>query len=196
MRMWNEPMEPLIALGLPIGLLLCGWGARFVRWSVCAAAFLGAGLAAGGLAEAAGAGAPWALAAGAAGGLAGAVLFRYLFRIGVFVLGAAGGLLLGGATSGPWRPGLPSAVWAGALAVSGGVLALWTRGVALALLTSVVGAWLATASVLHFAAGLDLIGEVGSWDRLPSTWALPALLAWAALAMGGAIRQLGAGVKG
>jgi len=193
--MWNDPLEPFLGLAFPVGLLFCFRGASLVRLAISAAAFVAVGVVCGGLADAAGVRPSWTLVAGGIGGLAGAVLFQRFFSIGVFALGASAGAVLGLAAAGQWGRETPPAVLGIASAVVGGFLALGIRGVALSMMTAVLGGWMATASALHFTAGVDIPGEFSGWGRLPWPWGLAAMLTWGVLAAGGAISQWRSRIK-
>jgi hypothetical protein len=169
-----------LMLLLLAGLLYCFFGYRLFRFVLGMTGFLvGGGLAAllvGWLTHTH----PVAtVAALFIGGVCGAFALSFLYRVGVFLLGVLGGLvvvymLLQGRTE-SWAPW---AVLAGA--VAGGLLALLTERTLMTLATAAIGAWLTVASffflLLHtyFKPGLEHgssqpavhVGTVALWASL------------------------------
>ncbi len=187
--MWNEPLEPFIAFGIPIGFLMCWTGLRFSRLWIAALGCIAGGLPAAAWAQAANASEIVVWAAAGLGSVAGALFFGFFSRVGVFLIGAAAGALVAAHLAAPAGDGVfrISAILS---ALVGGFLALRVGRIALLLAMSLVGAWLTVSGILHFTLGLDPIGEIGAWPSLPGGRGWVALTGAGLLAISGAIFQL------
>jgi len=132
----------------------------------------------------------WLLVAVIAGGIIGAVLAAFIYKLGVFLLGAAGGALAALTLAPGPRPLVVLAV-----AVGSGVLALLLQRAVLTLVTAFAGAWAAVAGVSHLAGWLELPVRF-EHIRLtfgPGQRGMVTLAAWLVLGAVGTIIQLSAG---
>lgn len=140
-------------LTLGVGVVVCFFGERLLKLVLGLLGFLAGAVAATGLALLLSSGAELVLlVAGLVGGVIGALLLVWAFRVGVFLVGATGGVLL----AGPLGAGLSGAAQVaviGALAIVGGVLALRLRRVVVGLATAIIGAALMVGAGLEVALG-------------------------------------------
>jgi len=131
----------------------------------------------------------WLLIAGLVGGIVGAVLAAVLFKVGVFILGAAGGALAALALLSAPRPLVLVAV-----AVAGGILTLLLQKPLVSIATAFIGAWGVVAGAFHLAGWYELpdgLGRLGNFAGLGQR-GLMMLGAWVVLGIIGTIVQLSA----
>ena len=176
------------AMAIAVGTLYCFLGYRVFKFVLGLTGFILAGSVAGGLAGLLSDGrliitAPAALL----GGVAGAFALFFLYKAGVFCLGALAGALVAhtalvGETA-SW------AAWAVlAAAVFGGVLALVVERPVMTMATATLGAWIVVGGFAYvilgptFLEGLDRPLEVGE-----PRWVM--LCSWAVLSVAGALAQ-------
>lgn len=188
--MWNEPIEPFIALALPVGLLLCFGGGRSLQFTAALAAALAVGGAATGWAQTAALSTVGAITAGALLAAVAALAATLFLTPALFLLGFAAGALLGATGATLWAVGIAAWKLTLGLGLACAFAAVGVPRVAVPALASVLGAWAATSSVLHFCAGIDPLGELVEWQSLPTPWNFGALFAWGSLTAGGWIIQL------
>lgn len=151
-----------MAGAVAVGTLYCFLGYRTLRFVIGLTGFLLAGGVAGALAL-------WltkgndlaALIALTFGGVCGAFALSFLYKAGIFLLGALGAGLIANAvlqaTSEPWAP-----IAVLAAAVVGGLVALVLEKPVMLIATSALGAWLLVASGTYFIVGggeIDVIRE-------------------------------------
>lgn len=178
----SEQIHTALGGALLIGIVYCFFGYYFVRFTVGMTGFLLAGgvaaLLAGYLSEGR---LLYMAIAGILGGVTGAMALFFLYRVGLFCVGALGAAV-GAHMALTGRPDdwVPSAIVAAA--VFGGLAALlFERGVMI-LATSAMGAWIVCYGVFCvFAAKQDTV--------LTEKMMLGLLLAWCALALVGAASQ-------
>jgi hypothetical protein len=181
----------LVSIGL--GLLNCFLGYRIFRFMLGVYGFvLGAiaGLVIAGLVtDPEG----WGLVLPAfIGGVVGAGLMVLLYLVGVFVVGAAAGVLLVSAVGAGLDVTMPPAVVI-IVAVVLGIVALILQKVVIVVATALSGAWAAVMGAVSLIVGrevslMDLFVRPAAWQRagLPL---LAILLVWLVLAIAGAVVQ-------
>ena len=141
-----------------------------------------------------------AFVAGAIGGLMGAMLFVHLFYIGVFLMGAALGVVLtaGGVAAAQGHELEPVVLLVAA--VIGGVIALVLQKLVIIVSTSFSGAWAIIAGLLYFFGKpmprVETLvppgGQVDPQHIIQLLWAqmsLPVLLGWLLLGLLGVVVQ-------
>lgn len=187
---WTGPVAAPLAIA--VGILACFWGYRILKLSVGIAGFI------------AGAAGGWALASALApansgialvcvliGGVIGAALCLWLFFLGIFLLGASAGMVVGAAFfTGAGQQAQPLLLLI--LAVAFGVLALLMRRLMLIVSTAFSGSYLVTAGILHLvAAGQNAapLWLAGAQPRLPSLLGYAALAFWLLLGLAGVRSQ-------
>lgn len=143
-------------LAIVVGLLLCFLGYRLVRVAIVLAGFaVGAGLGWWGTSLTPGVSYTFALVVALLCGILGAVLAAVLYKVGVFLLGAAGAAAL--AAIALFASGHPiSYIVLAAAGVAGGLVTLFLQRLLVSLFTAFGGAFLAVAGVLQFAGWLRL----------------------------------------
>jgi hypothetical protein len=180
-------------IAIAFGLLNCFFGYRIFRILLGIYGFVvGAGV---GLVVASNlaAGQTLWLAVGAvAGGILGAILLVVLYFVGVFVVGAYGGVLLANAIGAVTGFAIPTVVVI-IFAVVVGILALILQRAVLVLLTAFAGSWAAVSGGAMLVAGRSL--PAFSVVIKPSTWeeanlpTLAILISWLVVGIAGAIVQ-------
>ena len=167
---------------LAVGVLYCFLGYYFVRFTVGMTGFLLAGSMAAALTGVISEGRLLYMAmAGVLGGMAGSMALFFLYKAGLFCVGALGGAVAAHmALNGRPDDWVPSAIVA--VAVFGGLAALvFERGVMI-LATSAMGAWIICYGVLCvWASKQETVLTPGALLAL--------LLAWGVLAVAGAATQ-------
>lgn len=177
-----------------IGLLNCFFGYRLFKiilgiWGFIAGAVLGVGIATTMSGEL------WlAILAGLIGGVVGAVLFVLLYFVGIFLLGAGLGFLLGGAIVSALNIGGPVQwVIAGVLAIVGGIVAVIVQKFMIILSTALGGAAMAVGGIYTLAGGQllrsieDLPARMARRSVIAGNWLL--LLFWLLLGIVGVVVQ-------
>jgi hypothetical protein len=135
------------AVALAAGLMLCFWGQRITRVALAVVGFgAGALLCWNALGLAAGMSIVLRYILACVGGLLGALLAAFLYRVGVFLLGALAGAFLAGlfAVVTHIEPGQLGVLGA---ALVGGIVALVAQRWLLCVLTAFAGAWLAAVGL-------------------------------------------------
>lgn len=192
--MLYDPIQSFVALAIPLGLLQCFFGYRMLMATLAITGFLLFGAFGAGLAQSLHASPVGAVFAGAIAGVIGSVAMLGIHHLGVFTLGMVTGALLGALALSRW-PGPVSVTGAAISGVVGGVVALVNQRNVVIVITAILGAWLVTAGVLHFVAGMDLFGHAGGWARLPDYLRTAGLLGWMSLALCGLIVQRDRGAR-
>ena len=177
-----------------IGALYCFFGYGLFRFILGLTGFCLAGIVAAALAGYLSQGNVIAMSiAGVIGGLCGAMALSFLYKTGVFCLGALGALVVSFALlqghPAAWAP------WAilGATLI-GGLLALSLEKPVLTLMTAVIGAWLMTLSGM--AVGIEMGWQEKAASMIPveySTWLIMGL--WVMLTAAGISTQRRLGRK-
>ncbi len=181
-----EHIRALFAGALILGALYCFLGYRFVRFTIGMTGFLLAGGMAAILAGLITEGQIISMAiSGCIGGIAGAMALFFLYKAGLFCVGALGCAVAAHmALAGRPDDWIPSAIVAAS--VFGGLAALvFERGVTI-LATAAVGAWLVCYGTFSVLAA----GQNFSWTPRAM---LMLLTAWLALAATGAATQFATG---
>ncbi len=177
-----EQIRVLFIGALAVGVLYCFLGYYFVRFTVVMTGFLLGGGMAAALTGAISEGRLLYMAiAGVLGGMAGSMALFFLYKIGLFCVGALGGAVAAhmalNARPDDW---VPSAIVA--VAVFGGLAALVFERAVMILATSAMGAWIVCYGMLCvWAAKQETV--------LTPRAALVLLLAWGVLAVAGAATQ-------
>ncbi|MFA6241389.1 MAG: DUF4203 domain-containing protein [Candidatus Hydrogenedentales bacterium] len=178
-----------IALGIAVGTLYCFLGYRVLKFVLCLTGFGLAGAVAGAITA-------WAsqahmgFVAGAmlGGGICGAVAMLFLFRTGVFLVGALAALLIAqnllAAREESWSVWL---ILGSALA--GGMLALVLERLMMTMATAAIGAWLVVCGIGFFLVGPTFVDVFQEPIELGRDRGIVALC-WAVLATAGALAQL------
>ncbi len=179
-----------------LGALVCFLGYRLLRVTLglagfAAGAFLGF-LLAGRVIHAS---PVFVLVIAVVGGIVGAVLAAVLYKVGVFLLGATGGMFLAGVASMALsaHPNVLIIVAAGVVA---GVVTLLVQKFLVSLLTALLGAGAVVAGAFQLAGRFDLQRAIEQWPAVPTGQYLwLALGSWLVLAVVGLAVQLRAGRK-
>ncbi len=148
-------MPAVVALiPLAIGAISCFWGHRLFRVVLGIVGFIVAGFLAGSFVfTLSGGSVVVAAIAAVVGGFIGAFLVSFIYYIGVFVLGAAGGWILGTIVTGV--AGYDSRFVIGiVLAVLCGILAVVFQRIILIVATATIGAWNIVAALYFLAGGV------------------------------------------
>ncbi|MBN1660551.1 MAG: DUF4203 domain-containing protein [Anaerolineae bacterium] len=133
----------------------------------------------------------WVIVGAIAGGLVGAALFVLLYFVGVFLVGAAGGVSLVTFLGGMLSMEMPTLVIL-IVAIAVGIIALIVQRAVLILATAFSGAWLAVSGVAALMTGAE-----PAWVRLfrraaggeVNDYSLIVLGAWLVLGVLGAVVQ-------
>lgn len=173
----------LVAL---VGILVCFFGYRLLRLTLIITGFaLGGYL--GFFIASRFTGPGWLTVLSVIGlGVLGAVLTGFLFKLGVFVLGAvaAGLLVLVFAPGTGWQ----EVIFVLGIGLAGGVLALFLQRPVIAFLSAFLGAWWVVAGLFHLGGRTHL--------RLPAETDLPMMgLSWLVLGIVGFLVQVFASGK-
>ena len=181
-------------VAIVIGLLNCFFGYRLFKiilgiWGFIAGAILGAGIATTLSGEL------WvAILAGLVGGILGAVLFVLLYFVGIFLLGAGLGFLLGVAIASTFNLGGPTQwIIAGVLAIVGGIVAVIVQKFMIILSTAFGGAAMTVGGIYTLAGGQlirsieDLPATMARRSVIAANWLL--LLFWLLLGIVGVVVQ-------
>jgi hypothetical protein len=157
----------LIALAsIGLGALYCFFGYRIFRILLGILGFIsGASLAAWIVFDIFGGEQAVLILAGLVGGIIGAVLMVALYFVGIFLLGAWLGSLLGVLLTGGGES-LVGTVIILTLAVMGGIVAVFFQKLMIILSTSLSGSWIMVSGVFHFVGG-DF-GPIRSFQYHPS----------------------------
>jgi hypothetical protein len=150
---------PLSLVAIVAGVLVCFFGHRLLKVVLGLVGFAAGAVAAGGLSMLIAPENSTALIVAAAiGGAAGAAVLVWAFYVGVFLLGAAGGLVAGGVAA-HWLDGAAEVAAYAGLALVGGALALKAQRVMLGVSTALLGAAAIAAGGL-----VALIGAEETFD--------------------------------
>jgi hypothetical protein len=176
-------------IAIAFGLLNCFFGYRIFRVLLGIYGFVvGAGVGIFVASNLAAGQALWLAVGAVAGGIIGAVLMVLLYFVGVFVVGAFGGVLLVNAIGAVTGFAVPTVVVIIA-AVVVGILALILQRAVLVLLTAFAGAWAAVSGGALLLAGrslpaISIIARPATWEQanLPM---LAILISWLVLGVVG-----------
>ncbi len=186
-------------LSVILGVIACFWGYRAFK-SVLGVLgfFLGAYLAGGITASFTGGIGIVAIIAGIAGGIIVGLLFVTLYYIGIFILGASAGWLLGVMITSTAGHGMHIILFI-ILAVLGGMLAISFQRLVITISTALIGAWYMVAGTLFFFGSgfVPMImfrnpGQVILYDRGPQ---IVILLSWIFLGISGMVFQYRYGAR-
>lgn len=174
-------------LAVAMGLLICFLGYRLLKFTLGIMGLV-AGASVGwvvGLSLAPG-NSGVALLCAAIGALLGAILYVWVFYLGIFLLGASAGTIVAAAlfnTVGNSLQPIPVL----AIALAFGVLALLARKFMIMVCTAFSGSYLVVAGLFHLVAGLQ--GHSPLWlnhaQGSSGVWNYAALLCWLLLALAG-----------
>ncbi len=182
-------------LTIAFGLLNCFFGYRIFRillvlWGLVLGAYTG-GTVAGNLTDGQ---LLWIVIGGVLGAAIGAALMSLLYYVGVFIVGAAGGVVLAnaiGLTVGIDMPDLVVII----VAVVVGIIALIMQRVVLILATAFTGAWFVVSGVLTLFTGTridpaQLYSDAAqAGEAVAGVPPLVLLALWFVLALAGAVTQ-------
>jgi hypothetical protein len=182
-------------LTIGFGLLNCFFGYRIFRfmlalWGLVLGAYVGATLA-GNLTDGQ---LLWVIIGGVVGGIIGAALMSLLYLVGVFIVGAAAGVVLAnavGVAAGIDMPDLVVII----VAVVVGIIALILQRVVIILATAFIGSWAVVSGGLSLLVGAsvtptELYGDAAQAGEVAAgVPSLIVLIFWLVLAMVGAITQ-------
>ena len=183
-------------LTIAFGLLNCFSGYRIFRivlalWGLVLGAYAG-GTVAGNLT---GGQVLWIVAGGLVGAIIGAALMSLLYLVGVFIVGAAGGVVLAnavGLTAGVDMPDLVVII----VALVVGIIALILQRVVLILATASTGAWFVVSGGLTLVTGAridpaELYSEAAqAGEAIAGVPPVVLLVLWFVLALAGAMTQI------
>ncbi|UCG43497.1 MAG: DUF4203 domain-containing protein [candidate division WOR-3 bacterium] len=180
-------------LSILVGGIVCFFGYRVLRAALGIAGFIvGAVLAASGVALIPSSTQVWVLVAALVGGIVGAVLAALLYKVGVFLLGAAAGALVAGLVV--TALGLAASWWVlGIGAVAGGILGLVLQKRIVSILTAFVGAWGVVGGTFHLLGWYSIRAGLRDPAALKTTGAYfyLMLVMWLGLGILGMLVQLG-----
>jgi hypothetical protein len=199
----NDVLDGLPELWIVIlliagGGLTCFFGHRLFKIVLGIVGFLAGAMAGGGIALFVANGAEQVvLIVSVVAGICGALLLIWAFHVGVFIVGAAGGLIVGGALGASFT-GWTQLVIVLILMVVGGILALKLQKVMLGISTAIVGAAMISFSGLVLILGSDgasdVAGRLGERQIGQEEWML--LGGWLLFTILGLGLQLSRGGKG
>ena len=182
-------LRALMAVSIAIGTLYCFLGYRVLRFALGVTGFLLAGCAAALLTA-------WMTQGNAIlttvalciGGICGACALFFLYKVGVFCLGMAGGALVAKAILGGSVENWMSSVVLGS-AVFGGLSGLLIERPIVTLATACLGAWGVVHGLAFFVLGVDSVDKLQTaLERPDAHWTVMAC--WIALTIAGALTQL------
>ena len=184
----NYHENGVVASVMMLGTLYCFLGYRTLRFIIGLTGFMIAGSVAAVLAHWISNGHLLAIVVvGFIGGVAGAFALTFLYKVGIFLLGSIGGGIASHAFL-HTRPEswIPFVIIG--LATVGGLLALLIEPPIIMLATAIIGAWMVVSGVSYLLEGT---AELGQFGFAPATGERSSamLLAWAALAVAGAMAQ-------
>lgn len=187
-QLTEQQIGALVAITIAVGTLYCFLGYRTLKFMIGLTGFLAAGLTATALAGMVFDGRVlYMIAAGLLGGICGAFALTFIYKLGIFVVGALGGTLalqnLLADNSATWAP---FAVLGGGLAAGG--LALVIEQPVITLATSVLGAWLMVSGVAYFFFDADWVEGWATFLRDHDERTM-FLIAWGVLSLAGAMAQ-------
>lgn len=179
-------------LSIVLGLLNCFFGYRIFRallalYGLILGVLVGAALA-GNVTDGE---TLWVIVGAIAGGLVGAVLFVLLYFVGVFLVGAAGGVSLATLIGGILGIDMPTLVII-ILAVVVGIIALILQRAVLILATAFSGAWLVVSGAAALITGTEpAFTNVfqRAAEGTTNTYSLIVIAAWLVLGIAGTIVQ-------
>ena len=160
------PGIPVVVTALAIGALVCFFGYRLFKVVLGLTGFAAGAVAGAGFATLLTSGTQTiVLVFAVIGGVIGAVILVWAYYVGMFVVGAAGGALIGGLVAAGFAAWLQALIIV-ALAVVGGVLALKLQRIVLGVSTGIVGAAAIVAAGLNAVLGADAAGALA--ERIAS----------------------------
>lgn len=185
---------PLSLVTIVAGVLVCFFGYRLLRVVLGLVGFAAGAVAAGGLSMLVAPENSTALIVAAAiGGAAGAAVLVWAFYVGIFLVGAAGGLIAAGVAA-HWLDGAAEIAAYVGLAVAGGALALKAQRAMLGVSTALLGASTIVAgglvALIGSEAALDLADRMAEGGA-PGHPGWVAALCWVLLSAAGVGVQLG-----
>lgn len=180
----------LLAAVVLLGVLICFFGYRMVKFVLAVAGFiLGASFVAGfGFTLTDGKEIVVILIAAVAGGLIVGALFLFLYSAGVFLIGAIFGILLFSGIIGFVNSNTSPILYI-LPALVGGILALLLQKFMIILITSFTGAWVSVMAVLYFISSDFSPFRLEFIDRLGENQTYRIVFSWLALAVLGFITQ-------
>lgn len=180
----------LLAAVVLLGVLICFFGYRMVKFVLAVAGFiLGASFVAGfGFTLTDGKEIVVILIAAVAGGLIVGALFLFLYSAGVFLIGAIFGILLFSGIIGFVNSNTSPILYI-LPALVGGILALLLQKFMIILITSFTGAWVSVMAVLYFISSDFSPFRLEFIDRLGENQTYRIVFSWLALGMLGFITQ-------
>lgn len=183
-----ESLPAAMAVAIAAGTLYCFLGYRALKFIIGLTGFLLAAASAGALAAlVSGGNLPATAVVALLGGLCGAAALFFVYKLGVFALGAVGGLVVGiHVLQGREESWIVLAIIG--CAIGGGLLALLLERFMLTLTTAVVGAWLTATGLAFFIKGPDFVGTLSRTGELTNDQ-LMLYGAWILLALLGAFAQ-------
>lgn len=187
-QLTEQQINVLVAITIAVGTLYCFLGYRTLKFMIALTGFLAAGLTATALAGMVSDGrALYMVVGGLAGGICGAFALTFIYKLGIFVVGALGGTLalqnLLAANSEVW---VPFAVLGGGFAAGG--LALVIEQPVITAATSVVGAWLMVSGVAYFFFDANVVEDWSTFLR-DHDERMMFLVAWGVLSIAGVMAQ-------
>lgn len=199
MDYFSEMPAVVALIPLIIGVISCFWGYRLLRAVLGIVGFILAGFYAGSFAfYLSGGSVVIAAVAAIVGGIIGAFLVSFVYLAGVFILGAAGGWVLGTIMAGVAAHDSRLVVGI-VLAVLCGILAVVLQRVILIIATATVGAWNVVAA-LYFLVGGSCYSPLVFWNpgwmfQIGGGYFYLILVLWLALSIAGIIFQMRFGGK-
>jgi hypothetical protein len=183
-----QQIRAAVAVGIAVGTLYCFLGYRAFKFIIALTGFSIGGLFAGGCAGWAASGQLTPIAIlGLIGGVLGAVVVFMFYRIGVFILGLAGGAIIARAALGGASDIASSSITLGA-AVFGALSGLFLERPLMTIATSAIGAWLTVHGIAFFTIGAGSVNEFSKALASPDTTLL-LTISWAGLTCLGAFAQ-------
>jgi len=178
----------VIAGAIAVGTLACFLGYRTLKFLIGFMGFAIAGVVATAITGMLSGGNEWVmLAGGLIGGFCGATALFFLFRLGVFLMGASGAGLI--AHQVLQIRGDHWALWGViGIALVGGLLAMLMERPIISLATASIGAWVVVCGVAFFLLGPEVIDAFSEPLELGQN-RTAMLGAWAVLAIAGTVAQ-------
>jgi hypothetical protein len=194
MGYFSEMPAVTALIPLIIGVVSCFWGYRLFRVVLGIMGFILAAFFAGSFAYGLSDGSVLvATVAAIIGGFIGAFLVSFVYFLGVFILGAAGGWVMGTIVAGAAAYGSRFAVGI-VLAVLCGVLAVVLQRIVIIMATATIGAWNVIAALYLLVGGAwrsPLVFWNPGWMfRVGGGRSFVMLLLWLALSIAGIIFQM------
>ncbi len=190
------PMYAVVVL--VAGILACFFGRRLFRVVLGLVGFLAGAALAGGVTAFFVDSEVTQLVVAAIGGALGAVGLVTAYYVGVFLVGAASGLALGGALGAGFDPTWLQVAITVACSIAGGLLALKIQEVFLAVATAIIGSAAMVGALVYLVFGGETLYRLRERVYIDASWGaleLGVLGIGVLLAVLGTATQLGAGKK-